>query len=154
MIKNRKLYAATILIVAALILAACNNSVDSRFIGIWEGMTNEISMLNIAYEFHQDGTGIWRDGRPASSQAVGETPSNMDISNVREILLGGSSAQSTHALNEIPINWEIFENRLEILFENSTTPLIYYFEFLDGSTLVITREDWPQEGGLTLTRVE
>ena len=55
---------------------------------------------------------------------------------------------------ERPITWNTSDGRIEITFVGNSVPNIYYYEFLDDTTVVIRNITWSEGTGLTLRRVE
>ena len=121
------------MILTVLFFAACGS--DSELHGRWSMKSGDISMLFPTYEFRHDGEGTWSDGRAqalerqrASGWAITEVP------------------------NELSFSWSSSRGRLEVLFENSDEPLIYYYEFTADGELYLRRREWIS--GATWSRME
>jgi len=125
-----------ICLVAVFALSACGGD-GSRLVGTWVGATGMGSQTAWRYEFNRDGTGTWGDGRNATPEPVW----NQDLG--RYITLWNHYA--------IPTTWSISGDRLEIVFEDSDSVNVYYYEFLDDDTLLLTREG--RQTGLELMRI-
>jgi len=83
--------------------------------------------------------------------AIGITPSY-------EFYRDGNGTWSRHVIDgriqEIPITWSVSDGRLEIYFADQPTSTIYYFEFLDDTTLALRRPEWSPENAMTFLRVD
>ncbi|MCL2377165.1 MAG: hypothetical protein FWC76_07215 [Defluviitaleaceae bacterium] len=80
--------------------------------------------IGSTYEFRRGGEGVWSR-------------------NVRD----GS-------IHEIAITWSVSDDRLEIFFADQAVPTIYYFEFMDETTVSLRRPEWLPESAMTYTRAD
>lgn len=127
---RRKLSTVILSMLLVFVLAACGAA--SPFVGTWVGWVGEPSKNAVTYTFLRGGEGFFREMR-------GMTADGFLYGDLRF---------------ETPFNWSATEEQLEIHFEGSKAPLIYYFEFLDEENVVITRDTWPGAAGWLLMRLE
>jgi len=123
-IKKKWIIAGAAVISAIVLAVIIVNAFNSPIVGRWVGWVGEPSMFTVTYEFRRGGEGLWHDGR-----------------------LDGRA-------NQMPIRWRTSGNILEITFEGSIEPLVYGFEIVDGTQLVLTNDNWPEGSDWILTRLE
>ena len=135
--KRLSVIAASLLLLVFLV-SACGGRYDSRLLGRWVGMTQEVSMLFWNYEFRRGGTGRWHDGRPPADAAFGET----------QWIVEADTQFFEHSFT-----WRATgENRLEIKLEGNDEPFVYFYELIDDDNLLLRRDNWV--AGFYMERIE
>lgn len=132
---KRKFGIAVLSVVLVLVIAACGAA--SPFVGVWLGWQGDHSFgghnkSSATYTFFRGGEGLRREMR-----------GYRDDGTFRE-----------DAGFEIAFSWRAAGERLEISFEGSDIPLVYFYEFVDEKTLVMKREGRAEWGVRTMIRLD